>query len=165
MRQILVAGSARNQNLCDTDAVKPDDDVDVLIGFAAADLEDFVPNPLQIFTLWHVFLDRVNPLTKIVHVPTLQPRILEATKDYRNVPNNTQALFFAIFFISVLTMTDDESKRLLHISREEALKKFTAGVQSALTKANFLKQHDMIILQALTLYLVCDACWYFRYSR
>lgn len=154
MRQILVAESARDQNLADTDAVKPDGHVDVLDGFAAADLEDFVPTSVQIFTLWHVFLDRVNPLTKIVHVPTLQPRILEATKDYHNLPNNTQALLFAICLISVLTMTDAESKCLLQISREDALKKFTAGVQSALTKANFLKQHDMIILQALILYLV-----------
>ncbi|KAK4071558.1 transcriptional regulator family: Fungal Specific TF [Purpureocillium lilacinum] len=36
-------------------------------------VEDLQPEPVHVFRLWQLFLDRVNPLTKIIHVPTVQP--------------------------------------------------------------------------------------------
>jgi hypothetical protein len=45
---------------------------------------------------------------------------------------------------------------MLGIEKEEALRRFTAGVKAALTKINFLKNHDMTTLQALVLYLVSN---------
>ena len=37
---------------------------------------------------------------------------------------------------------------------DDALRKYTIGTKMALTKFNFLKNYDMVALQALLLYLV-----------
>ncbi|KAF4830262.1 Aurofusarin cluster transcription factor aurR2 [Colletotrichum siamense] len=154
MRQIIEA-EEEEQSVLGSDAVTPDDNVDLLLNdFAAIDLEDVTPSPVQIFRLWQVFLERVNPITKLIHVPSLQPLVVEAAANHSNVANNAQALLFSIYLVATLTMTDAEARQMLDSSKEDALKKFTAGVKAALTKVNFLKNHDMMTLQSLILYLV-----------
>ncbi|KAK1726585.1 hypothetical protein CaCOL14_004372 [Colletotrichum acutatum] len=154
MRQIIEA-EEEEQSVLGSDAVTPDDNVDLLLNdIAAIDLEDVTPSPVQIFRLWQVFLERVNPITKLIHVPSLQPLVVEAAANHSNVANNAQALLFAIYLVATLTMTESEARQMLDTSKEEALKKFTAGVKAALTKVNFLKNHDLMTLQALILYLV-----------
>ncbi|WDK22964.1 C6 zinc finger domain-containing protein [Colletotrichum graminicola] len=37
------------------------------------------PEPRQIYRSWQVFVESVNPLLKIIHVPTLQQRVLDAS--------------------------------------------------------------------------------------
>lgn len=155
MRAILDAEAMDEASPFASDAPTPDDNVDLLLNdFASIDLEDVVPSPVQIFRLWQVFLERVNPLSKLVHVPTLQPIVVEAAANHRNVANNIQALLFSIYLISTITMSETESRQMLDMSRNEAIKKFTIGVKSALTRVNFLKNYDMTTLQALVLYLV-----------
>ncbi|CRK40515.1 hypothetical protein BN1708_008242, partial [Verticillium longisporum] len=155
MRAILDAEAMDEASPFASDAPTPDDNVDLLLNdFASIDLEDVVPSPVQIFRLWQVFLERVNPLSKLVHVPTLQPIVVEAAANHRNVANNIQALLFSIYLISTITMSETESRQMLDTSRNEAIKKFTIGVKSALTRVNFLKNYDMTTLQALVLYLI-----------
>ncbi|KAH2544623.1 hypothetical protein KXW97_001886 [Aspergillus fumigatus] len=36
------------------------------------------PEQVQIFRLWQIYLENVNPLLKVTHTPTLQPRIVDA---------------------------------------------------------------------------------------
>ncbi|KAJ0387817.1 hypothetical protein COL922a_001652 [Colletotrichum nupharicola] len=154
MRQIVEA-EEEEQSVLGSDAVTPDDNVDLLLNdFAAIDLEDVTPSPVQIFRLWQVFLERVNPITKLIHVPSLQPLVVEAAANHSNVANNAQALLFSIYLVATLTMTEAEARQMLDSSKEDALKKFTAGIKAALTKVNFLKNHDMMTLQSLILYLV-----------
>ncbi|KAM0328758.1 hypothetical protein ACHAQA_005171 [Verticillium albo-atrum] len=155
MRAIVDAEAMDEQSPFASDAPTPDDNVDLLLSdFAAIDLEDVIPSPVQIFRLWQVFLERVNPISKLVHVPTLQPIVVEAAANHRNVANNIQALLFAIYLVSTITMSETESRQMLDMPRNEAIKKFTIGVKSALTRVNFLKNYDMITLQALVLYLI-----------
>src|SRR5688572_4946521 len=54
------------------------------------------PEAAHIFRLWQIYLDRVNPLTKIIHVPSLQPYVAEAASGTQNVPKNFEALLFSI---------------------------------------------------------------------
>lgn len=155
MREILDAEALEDQSPYISDAVTPDDNVDLLLNdLSTLDLQDVVPSAVQIFRLWQVFLERVNPITKLVHVPTLQPIVIEAAANHRNVPHNMQALLFSIYLVSVVSLSQAETKQMLDMTKDEALKKFTAGVKAALTKADFLRHYDMVTLQALVLYLV-----------
>lgn len=155
MREILDSEALEEQSPYPVDAVTPDDNVDLLLNdFSSLDLQDMVPSAVQIFRLWQVFLERVNPITKLIHVPTLQPIVIEAAANHRNVPHNVQALLFSIYLISVVSLSKAETKQMLDMTKEEALKKFTAGVKAALTKTDFLKHYDMVTLQALVLYLI-----------
>ncbi|KAH6986613.1 fungal-specific transcription factor domain-containing protein [Ilyonectria destructans] len=115
---------------------------------------EFWPDPVHIFKLWQFFLDRVNPLVKVIHVPTLQPYLAEAATNMDNVALNYQCLLFSIFILAVISMSETESIQILGITRDQALVKYTLGTKNALTQFNFLKNFDMAALQALLLYQI-----------
>lgn len=116
--------------------------------------EDLQPTPVQMFRLWQVFLDRVNPLTKVIHAPTLQPYIMDASTNMKAFSLSHQALIFAIYASAAYSLSDGECQTKLDMSREDALQKFTLGAKLSLLRLNFLKHHDMTTLQALAIFMV-----------
>lgn len=126
----------------------------LMAGNASSSLDDLHPEPAQVVRLWQIYLERVNPLTKIIHVPTLQPFVIEAAGASSGIPLNVESLLFAIYAMAVVSLDEDECIQLLGIEREEAIKKFSAGVRIALMKLGFLTSYDLVTLQALVIYLV-----------
>ena len=124
----------------------------------ASTLLDYNPTPVQAFKLWQLFLDRVNPLTKIVHIPTLQQHIVTAATNAATLPLRIQALFLAIFTMGAFSMTGAEARESLGLSREDAISKLSASTSLVLRKTNFLRSFDMTTLQALMLYMVGGGC-------
>ncbi|KAJ5780392.1 hypothetical protein N7457_005552 [Penicillium paradoxum] len=92
------------------------------------------PNPLNIFKLWQAFLENVNPLTKIIHAPTVQQQILEATSD---LPK------------------EEDVKKLFGESKKALLSKSRRGAQLAFRNATLLRTSSSVVLQAFMLYLLC----------
>ncbi|KUJ12925.1 uncharacterized protein LY89DRAFT_622987, partial [Mollisia scopiformis] len=111
------------------------------------------PSPVQIFRLWQIFLDRINPLTKIIHAPTTQQRILEASSNLDNVPKSLEALMFSIYYFAATSLTPEESETLFGQDQTSLTKKYWLGFQQALANASFLKSSDIVTLQAFVLYL------------
>lgn len=117
-------------------------------------VEDVWPKPAHLFHLWKLYLDRVNPLTKIIHVPTLLPYVSAATSG-SPVPKNIETLFFSIFLMAVVSLSPEECPAMLGCSREEALQRYSSGVRTNLLRLNFLRSADLTVLQAFVIYLVC----------
>lgn len=136
----------------------PDDNAELIFGGGCetpnTTSEDLSPSPTHIVQLWQIYLDRVNPLTKIIHVPTVGPYLLRATGASPQLPKNVEALLFSIYTMATVTMNKDECEEILGISRDKALARFGQGVRMCLTQMGFLKTHDLITLQALVIYLV-----------
>ncbi|KAF2014532.1 hypothetical protein BU24DRAFT_348913 [Aaosphaeria arxii CBS 175.79] len=130
-------------------------------GRATPQLRSLHPEPLQIFKLWQIYLQNVNPLVKVFHAPTVQKIILEASEDLDDFPKNVEALMFAIYCISVGSLSEKECESTLGTKKPILLQRYRAGVQHALVNASFLKTTDLIVLEALTLFLLslqdCDA--------
>jgi hypothetical protein len=161
------AGAGGDDASCLTsEPTSPDDTSELLMGeLPSLSLEDVQPEPVQIFRMWQVFLDRVNPLSKVIHVPSLQPYIVEAATGSQSIPTNYQALMFAIYNNAVTAMDQTECRKVLGCSKDAAHKKFSAGIRNCLVQVQFMKQHDLVILQTLTLYLVsCPRLFSFRRS-
>ncbi|KAI1381262.1 hypothetical protein F4677DRAFT_120549 [Hypoxylon crocopeplum] len=116
-------------------------------------LRSLHPQPMQIFTLWQAFVDNVNPLIKILHVPTTQKAILDATADLDHVPKAMEALLFGIYVVAVSSMEEAECQSILQETKASALNRFRMGAQQALRAAGILKTSDMMVLQAYVLYL------------
>jgi len=153
MRQIVDADDTEETS---PESMTPDDQSELILGADSPeqDIEDLWPEAGHIFRLWQVYLDRVNPLTKIIHVPTLQPYLAEAITRSHNVPKSIEALLFSIFLMAAIALTPDECQSLLGQSREEALQRYSKGVRLTLLRMNFLKAHNLNTLQALVIYLV-----------
>lgn len=154
MREIVDAEDSPED--LSTEATSPDENSEMLLGGDTPrhTVEELQPDPGHIFRLWQVFLDRVNPLTKIIHVPSVQPYLVEATSGSPNIPKSMEALLFSIYLLAALSLTADECQSLLGYSREKALQRFSAGVRLTLVRMGFLKSHDLVTIQAMVIYLV-----------
>ncbi|KAK4064255.1 uncharacterized protein Triagg1_9051 [Trichoderma aggressivum f. europaeum] len=93
------------------------------------------PDPKHVFRLWQAFADNVNPLTKIIHAPTLQEKILGAAWTAESTAKPLEATMFAV---SVL------------------LNRYRTGALSALSCTNLFSTRDLDVLQALTLVIMID---------
>jgi hypothetical protein len=112
------------------------------------------PQPAQIFRLWQVFLDNVDPLTKVLHIPSVQKVIVEASANLSNISKSTEALLFSMYSISIVSIADEDCERLLGEPRSTALRRYEMATQRALTKAKFLISSDIVVLQAFLYFLV-----------
>jgi hypothetical protein len=122
----------------------------------AVDLPSLHATPVQAFRLWQVYLDNVNPLLKVTHTPSLQPRFIEALVDVNTINPTLEALVFSIYCVALQSLTDDECMSLMKSPKGELLSKFQTGCQHALANSGYLRTNSLECLTALFLYLVRD---------
>ncbi|KAJ9634480.1 hypothetical protein H2204_006305 [Knufia peltigerae] len=127
-----------------------------LFGFGSSnvDLAPFHPQQVQIFRLWQIYLENVNPLLAVTHTPTLQPRMIDAAGNLSNIPPPLEALMFGIYCVSVLSLGKEDCQSLFGIPRDDLLKSYQFGCEQALLKCDVLRTEDLDCLVALYLYLV-----------
>jgi hypothetical protein len=109
------------------------------------------PDPHQIFSLWQQFMDNVDPLIKIVHVPTTQRDLLQASLSLQDVSPSFESLMFAIYYAAVSSMPQYPNG----VDRRDALRRYRTGLKHALARSKFMNRPDLQSVQALTLYLIC----------
>ncbi|KAI9667771.1 MAG: hypothetical protein M1821_000590 [Bathelium mastoideum] len=112
------------------------------------------PSPERIYQLWEIFTENIDPLTKVVHVPTLRPAIQKAASDVQTVPRSLEALMFAIYGAAVMSLTDDECKQRFSEPRKGLLSQYISATAVALSRARFMGTTNLVVLQALVLHLL-----------
>ena len=125
-------------------------------------LSSLHPQPVQVFKLWQTYLANVNPLVKVFHVPTVQRIITDAGENTDDLPRNVEALLFAIYCIAVETLSEGECTEIMYEPKSAVVQRFRSGAQNALINASFLKTSDLMVLQALTLFIV--SLWSLLYN-
>lgn len=133
-----------------------DDDDHLLFGARRlnVDLSVFHPEPVQIFKLWQIYLDYINPMLKVTHTPTLQARIIDAASDIGSIDGNLEALMFGIYSMAVLSITQEDCRTMLKSPKEDLLVRYHFGCQQALINCGFLRSSDRDCLTAYLFYLV-----------
>ncbi|KAF1847689.1 uncharacterized protein K460DRAFT_384014 [Cucurbitaria berberidis CBS 394.84] len=121
---------------------------------ASVDLSALHPSQAHIFKLWQIYLDNVNPLLKVTHTPTLQPRVIDAASDVTNISPPLEALMFGIYCVTVLSLSQKECYNLFGTSRQDILKGYQIGAKEALLNCGFLRSSDRDSLTALHFYLI-----------
>jgi hypothetical protein len=112
------------------------------------------PTQVQIFKLWQIYLDNVNPLIKVTHTPTLQARIIDAASDVTTINPSLEALMFSIYCVAVFSLDQEHCRVLFGTPRQDVLRGYQLGAREALLNCGFLKSSDRDCLTALHLYLV-----------
>ncbi|KAJ4541261.1 hypothetical protein HRR88_006684 [Exophiala dermatitidis] len=112
------------------------------------------PSTDQINELRQIFLENVEPLTKIVHAPSLQLAINEAIDNIPAVPRSFHALMFAIYSTAILSLTETECQERFGQSRRNLLSNYVASTKKALARADFMNSKNLVVLQALTLHIL-----------
>jgi len=127
-----------------------------LFGFGTTDVDlgPFHPPQVQIFRLWHIYLENVNPLLAVTHTPTLQSRILDAVSNMTSIEPPLEALMLSIYCVSILSLGKEDCQALFGVSRDNLLKCYQFGCEQALLKCDVLRTDDIDCLTAFYLYLV-----------
>lgn len=113
------------------------------------------PPPTKVLMLWEVFLSNVHPLVKIFFDWDIKRHIQHAADDSGTLTKGQHALCWAIYFIAVLSLSDQECTiKLDQTSRTALLRDFQSNVETALQAANYASTSDMLVLQGFTLYIV-----------
>ncbi len=120
----------------------------------AVDLSTLHPEPVQIFRLWQIYLDNVNPLLKVTYTPSLQGRIIEAASNLNSISPTLEALMFSIYCISVQSLAADGCQTIFGLPKKDILAAYQFGCEQALLNCGFLYTRDRDCLTALFLYLV-----------
>ncbi|KAI0810382.1 fungal-specific transcription factor domain-containing protein [Xylaria sp. FL0064] len=116
------------------------------------------PSPNHIRHLAAVYFRNVDMHLKILHRPT----ILKSLTDLADSPETASdlsheltALFFAMYYAAVTSLTPEDCARTLGRPRADLLNLYQAGIEQALVRADYLNNTSLETLQALTLYACC----------
>ncbi|PLB48606.1 hypothetical protein P170DRAFT_425648 [Aspergillus steynii IBT 23096] len=125
-----------------------------MVGPAAFTITHLHPPGIQIFQLWQVYINNVNSLLKLTHIPTLQSKIVSAGVNTGHIPRPLEALMFSIYLITVKSMTDEQVTTTLGQPKAVLVTRFNEACQHALSNAGLMKSNDLVVLQAFVLYLL-----------
>ena len=75
---------------------------------ADVDLKPLHPLPSQIPFIWQVYMENVDPILKIIHVPTMSKIIKELRHNLDGLTPSTEALMFSIYYASITSLDDEE---------------------------------------------------------
>ncbi|RYP08730.1 hypothetical protein DL764_001750 [Monosporascus ibericus] len=118
------------------------------------DLSKLHPLPSQIPFIWQVYVENVDPLVKILHVPTMNKIIRDCRNSMKNLSPGLEALMFSIYFGSITSMEEDEVKLNFGVDKATLVNKHRFATEQALAKANFLTTLELVVVQAFTLFLI-----------
>ncbi|KAK4166325.1 fungal-specific transcription factor domain-containing protein [Cladorrhinum sp. PSN259] len=127
-----------------------------ILGYRSSDvdLRPLHPLPSQIPFMWQVFQENVDPILKVLHVPTMSKLIRELRNNFDSLTPSTEALMFAIYYASITSLDEDQVKLSLGANKDALLLQYRFALEQALGKANFLTAPDLEVAQAFLLFLV-----------
>ncbi|KAK6860242.1 fungal specific transcription factor domain-containing protein [Apiospora arundinis] len=125
----------------------------LLVGCKSPDSGGLIhPATAQILYLLSVFFDRVDPILKILHRPTI---LVMLPAGLPRLTLAQEALAFAIYFSSITSLTAEACQTNLGQDRATLLKTYQLAVERALGAADYLTNTDLECIQALLLYVAC----------
>jgi hypothetical protein len=112
------------------------------------------PPRWHVIQLWRAYINNVDPVIKILHVPTMNATVFAVANDAINTDDELDALLFSIYFAAATSLSSEDVANILGQQRATALRRFKRGIEQSLAAANFLDRPSMRSLQAMTIYLV-----------
>ncbi|KAL6718136.1 hypothetical protein ACLMJK_004223 [Lecanora helva] len=136
----------------------PDSQTSTLFGSSilqTSELRQLHPNPNHISALCDIYVENVDPMAKVLHMPSFRSLVAHASSNIHDVPSNNyvEALLFSMYYSAVTSLTDDECMQQFQDSRHRLLARYKTGTETALANANMLSIAETGTLQALVIYL------------
>ncbi|KZL78554.1 fungal specific transcription factor [Colletotrichum tofieldiae] len=120
------------------------------------ELSQLHPGPRQIYRLWQIFVEAANPLLKIIHVPTLQQRVLDASWNPSGAPKPLTAMLFAMYTLAITSVSAEECLTAFGETKVALSARYRDAAFRALVEADFLTTRNFEVLQAFVLFLFSD---------
>lgn len=117
--------------------------------------ESFTPSQAQ-RQLCRVFLDRVDPVFKVNHRPTLCEFLLHGRPylDYEPGHPAPAALACAVYYLAACCLSEQQCSEMFRMRKETMVSIHQKETDAALQRADFITSNDLTVLQAFVLSLV-----------
>ncbi|KFY86545.1 hypothetical protein V500_07566 [Pseudogymnoascus sp. VKM F-4518 (FW-2643)] len=122
-------------------------------GLAPVRADGSFPSPWQALQLWQAYVNNVDPVIKILHIPSIKPHIHAAIKDIELADKSMALLLSVVFFAAAISLDSENALRLLGCEKGAALQQFQRQVELAIAKSNVMHSPCLRSLQGLTIYL------------
>ncbi|KAI9728333.1 MAG: hypothetical protein M1828_003733 [Chrysothrix sp. TS-e1954] len=121
---------------------------------SSKDLHRLHPPPPLFEEYWEIFDGHVNQLVKMLHRPTMKHQILALKDDPSNCTKGMEALLFAIYFSAITSSSPEECQAISGEARDVLVSRYRHATEEALARAHFLVTEELIVLQALIIFLL-----------
>ncbi|KAK4239317.1 fungal-specific transcription factor domain-containing protein [Achaetomium macrosporum] len=121
---------------------------------ADVDLRPLHPLPSQIPFIWQVYQENVDPILKVIHVPSMSKIIKEIRHNFDSLTPSMEALMFSVYYASITSLDEEEVTLNFGTEKSLLLQKYRFALEQALAKAEFLVKPDFTVVQAFLLFLI-----------
>lgn len=118
------------------------------------DMQQSHPPLDQMYQLWHVFVTRVDPVTKLVHRPSLEKRIFTAKAGIHAMDEPLSTLMYCIYYAAVVSTSARDAQLRFGESKNILADRFQEAIEKSLAVAHMSNTPDFMMLQVLVLYIV-----------
>jgi hypothetical protein len=118
------------------------------------DMRTLHPSEQRACDFWDTFKENVEPLVKVLHMPTFEPKFYQTVAHLDKAGKGMETLLFVIYYGAVTSTPAEDCMLRWGEERSTLLSRYRFGVEQALARANFLYCDEMIVLQAFVLFLL-----------
>ena len=121
-----------------------------------SDVLEFYPDTQLALRFWDVYVKSVDPVLKILHIPTVQSTVVATILEPRSARSSTVALTFAIYFAAVTALCHDNNNESVDLpcDKPTLLKRYKISLDRLLIVTDLMNRPEMTALQALAIYVV-----------
>lgn len=114
------------------------------------------PSPQLLSKLKEIYADRVDPMMKILHLPTFWASVANALRHPDNIPKSLESLIFAFYLVTISSLKEDECQNLFGLSLSTVMSRYRVATRQALINARFVSTSNLMTLQAFSIFTVCS---------
>lgn len=118
-------------------------------------LDLWTPTPSQLELCWHIYVENVDPIVRILHKPSVRTMLLASQqKKFDELDTGSCALLLAICFAAVNSLDMPRCRALFEEDGLRMKLRCKRSAELAIAQARLVQTHNFQVLQAFTLYLV-----------
>jgi hypothetical protein len=118
------------------------------------DLASLHPSIQILPKLWDIYVDRADPLMKLLHLPTFWTSLTNALHHPQHISKSLQALLFAFYLATISSLEEDECQNLLGGLKSITFTRYKRAARQALINAGFLHTSGPMTLRAYSIFIV-----------
>jgi hypothetical protein len=118
------------------------------------DLTSLHPSLPILSKLRDLYIDRVDPLVKILHLPTFWTALTNGLRNPQGTSKSLEAVAFNFYLVTIRSLNEDECQSLFGLPKSVLFSRYRQASQQALVDAGFLSTSDPTTLRAYALFMV-----------
>ncbi|KAK9234934.1 C6 transcription factor [Lipomyces kononenkoae] len=102
-----------------------------------------------------IYVDRVDPLMKLLHLPTFWTALTEGLQHPHDRSKSLEAGMFAFYLVTISALKQDECQNLFGVPKSVLHSRYRLATRQALVNARFLSTSSPMTLQAYAMFMMC----------